>query len=337
MSKSIELIVLLSLFVFTAAATPSHELGALQVLWSSWKAVHSKIYTVAEEITRFAIFIQNYKKIVDYNRQNKDIKLSLNKFGDLTAEEFQVLHTGGYAYNLKTTKKKTLGSFTSQIDFNILNVPESIDWREKGAVTSVKNQQKCGSCWAFSTIGALESLYFINNGKLLSFSEQQIVDCDIQNDGCDGGLPETAFEYTAHAGLEVEEDYPYNAKVGVCNFEASKAIKVNSRSKSITPQSVGALKAALIVQPVSIAIQADQKVFQFYRSGVIKANCGDDLNHAVLVVGYTTIDGEEAFIIKNSWGTEWGIGGYVYISTDGKANYGNGVCGILGDPVVPLA
>jgi len=338
MQKSILLVTFLAFLAISATATTPHfELGALQVLWSSWKAVHRKSYTLAEEILKFATFLENYKKIVEYNRQNKDIKLSLNKFGDMTEEEFKSLHTGGYVRSSKLIQNKRQGAFRPQVDFELLSLPENVDWREKGAVTDVKNQQHCGSCWAFSTTGALESLYFIQSGKLLSFSEQQIVDCDSQNEGCNGGFPETALEYTAQAGIEVEEDYPYTAKDGTCNHDESKAIKVNSGTRVITPQSVGALKAALVVQPVSIAIQADQRVFQFYKSGVIKENCGDELNHAVLAVGYTTVDGEEAFIVKNSWGTEWGSKGYVYISTNGKANYGNGVCGVLGDPVVPTA
>ena len=338
MTKSILLITLLALTISAAtAAAPHLELGTFQVLWSSWKSVYGKVYSIAEEISRFKIFLQNYKKIVEHNRKNKEVKLSLNKFGDMTTEEFQALHIGGYVHSSKVAQDNFLGAFRSQVDFGVLNVPESVDWREKGAVTPVKNQQKCGSCWAFSAVGALESLYYIKNGKLLSFSEQQIVGCDTQNAGCNGGLPETAFEYTAQAGLQSEEDYPYTATDRECKYDASKAIKVNSDVKRITPQSARALKAALVVQPVAIAIEADQQVFQFYSSGVIKANCGDDLNHAVLAVGYTTIDGEEAFIVKNSWGTEWGAKGYVYISTDGRANYGNGVCGILGDPVVPIA
>jgi len=338
--KTSILLVILSVFAITGTmATTSHyDMGELHSLWSAWKSVHSRAYGGAEESARLAIFIENYKKIINFNRQNSHMKMAINKFADMTADEWKVLHTGGYAHDPRRVQEKQLKlSNTERIDFGILSLPESVDWRSKGAVTPVKNQQHCGSCWAFSTTGALEGLYFINNNKLVTFSEQQIVDCDREDSGCNGGLPEQAFKYTAEAGLETEQDYPYTAQDGKCHYDESKAIKINTGSKSITPQSVDALKAALAVQPVAIGIEADEEAFQFYSHGVLKSGCGDNLDHAVLAVGYTKIGNDEAFIVKNSWGPEWGNNGYVYISTDSKANSGNGVCGILGDPTVPTA
>ena len=337
MRKTSLLLVILSLFAINAMASSfRHDLQELHSLWSAWKSVHSKAYHSNEEAARLAIFIQNYRKIVEFNRQNEGVKLAINKFADMTGEEWKAHHTGGYTASPKRAQEKLL-KFSEPVDFGLLSLPESVDWREKGAVTPVKNQQQCGSCWAFSSTGALESLYFINSGKLLTFSEQQLVDCDPQDEGCNGGLPEQAFEYTAEAGIETEQDYPYTAKDGKCHYDQSKAIKVNTGRKSVTPQNANALKAALTVQPVTIGIEADQQAFQFYSSGVIKSGCGDNLDHAVLAVGYTKVGNDEAFIVKNSWGPSWGSNGYVYISTDNKANNGNGVCGILGDPVVPTA
>lgn len=333
MSKKLFLIS--SLLAASSLASP-HLQDEIRPLWISWKTFHDKLYTIAEEAARFAIFIENYKKIVSFNAENNGVKLALNKFGDMTSEEFKAMHTGGYKHSPKHEGFLS----ASHVDYGVLSLPDSVDWRQKGAITNVKNQGSCGSCWAFSTTGALEALHFINTGKLVSFSEQQIVDCDIysEDEGCNGGLPVLAFEYTADKGIEAEADYPYTARDGKCKYDASKAIKVNSGSQSVPAKNVDAFKAALVTQPIAIGIQADQAIFQFYKSGVIKGlKCGDDLDHAVLAVGYDTIDGEEAFIVKNSWGTSWGDNGYVYISTNSKVNSGNGVCGILADPVVPTA
>jgi len=218
------------------------------------------------------------------------------------------------------------------------NLPDKVDWREKGAVTGVKNQGACGSCWAFSAIGALEGLYFIDHNELLSFSEQNFVDCvGGTSQGCNGGWMSDAFDYTASHGVETEADYPYHARTQKCTFESSKAHKVNTRYANVTIQNADAMKTALVANPVSVAIQANQLVFQFYKTGVIKSLCGDKLDHGVLAVGYDTINGNEAFIVKNSWGAGWGQKGYVYISTDGSANHGNGVCGILADACYPTS
>ena len=240
------------------------------------------------------------------------ISLALNKFGDLTSTEFKALYTGGYVRDescavIEQKQPQNLrGSFANidELEYELLDLPQSVDWRQEGAVTAVKNQGNCGSCWSFSTTGALEGLYFITHGNLLAFSEQQLVDCDSKDSGCNGGLPEDAFEYTANKGIETEQDYPYTTADGTCKYDASKAIKVNSGHKAVTPQSANALKAALAVQPVSIGIEADEDVFQFYSTGVISKNCGDTLDHAVLAVGYTTVGAEGAFIVKNSWGAD---------------------------------
>jgi C1A family cysteine protease len=305
------------------------NLEELRGLWSSWKVYYGKSYGVAEEGARFAIFVENYKKIVAFNAENDKVKQAINKFSDITAEEFSTLHAGCYNNGGKNIV------VPAENEYTVYNNPTSVDWRTQGAVTPVKNQGQCGSCWSFSTTGSLEGLYFINKGKLLSFSEQQIVDCDTNDNGCEGGLPYQAMEYTADAGLEAEDTYPYTAADGDCAYKKLKATKTNSDYQLIQTQSADALKAAIVKQPVSIGIEADQSVFQSYSSGVIQKKCGDQLDHAVLAVGYTTVNGVEAYIVKNSWGSDWGQEGYVYISTDPTQNGGNGVCGILGQPSVP--
>jgi len=254
----------------------------------------------------------------------------MNKFGDLTAEEFKAKHTGLKHKNV--SHKKSNHTTVRKVK----DLPASFDWRPKGAVTPIKDQGACGSCWAFSAIASLEGLYFQNNQKLLSFSEQLLVDCvTAGSEGCNGGWETDGMDYAAKNGVELETDYPYKARDQKCAYNSSKSIRVNGGFGKVEAKNATALKSSVVTQPTSVAIQADQLVFQFYKTGVIKALCGDYLNHAVLAVGYDTFSGSEAFIVKNSWGTSWGNNGYVYISTDSKANKGNGVCGILGDPSFP--
>jgi KDEL-tailed cysteine endopeptidase len=298
----------------------------LKSLWSSWKIYHGKAYGLAEETARFAIFVENYKRVIKFNAENENTKLAMNKFADLTGEEFKNIHAGCF----KDDGKRFVDN-----NYQVKSLPASVDWRTKGAVTPIKNQGQCGSCWSFSTTGALEGFHFISTGTLLSFSEQQIVDCDTQDDGCDGGLPYQAMEYTATAGLETESEYPYTAEDGTCTVDKSETTTTNSGHTMIATKNTNAVLTATVAQPVSVAIEADQDVFQLYSSGVISKGCGDSLDHAVLVVGYNTFSSEQAFIVKNSWGTDWGQAGYVYISTSETPNGGAGVCGILSQPVVP--
>merc|ERR1712083_397088 len=181
-----------------------------------------------------------------------------------------------------------------------------VDWREKNAVTKVKNQGQCGSCWAFSATGSLEGADAIADGKLLSYSEQQLVDCDRgENKGCGGGDMGLALAYSAKSPLETESDYPYKGRklFGKCEYEKSKGVSHNAGSKNVTPKDVAALTAAIDKGPVSVAIEADKMVFQLYTGGILNSNrCGHNLDHGVLAVGYAS----DYFIVKNSWGATWG-------------------------------
>jgi C1A family cysteine protease len=300
----------------------------MKFLWHSWKQIHNKVYAESQEIQKFTTFVENYFMIVAHNAKNSGHKLGLNQFADLTDEEFKAEHALGL---IRKNRKENNGF---HVDYSILDLPESVDWRTKGAVTPVKNQGKCGSCWAFSSVGALEGHNFIKTGKLLSFAEQQLVDCDKIDGGCNGGMMEDAIDYAGKNGIMVEDDYPYTAQDGQCKFDAKKAHKVNKGHKNLDVSPAG-LKAGIAVQPVAVSVRADQAAFRFYKSGVVKANCGADLNHGVLGVGYGVFDGEEAVIIKNSWGETWGNKGFVYVSLDKDANDGQGVCGILAENTVP--
>jgi len=214
--------------------------------------------------------------------------------------------------------------------------PASVDWRTSGAVTPVKDQGQCGSCWAFSATGSIEGAYAIANKKLVSFSEQQLVDCstDQGNMGCNGGLMDYAFTYAESAKLETESDYPYTAMDGDCDYQATKGKLELKGFQDVTPNSPAQLEAAVALGPVSVAIEADTSVFQSYTSGIISsAECGTNLDHGVLVVGYGT-EGKKAYwILKNSWGAQWGEDGYFRILKTNKSD--EGICGLQMQPSYP--
>jgi hypothetical protein len=317
------------LAVFAVASATRSE--AVSALWGSWKNTHKKHYTASEEAHRFKIFQSNIVKIAKMNAKNSGVKFGINKFADLTASEFKSKYVNGGFVKTDIPAEKTIRFPTTGA------LPDSVDWRNKGAVTPVKDQGQCGSCWTFSTTGVLEGFYFVKNGELISFSEQQIVDCaSSAGQGCNGGWPYLAVEYAGQQGLEKESDYPYTARDGTCKFTASKAIKINTGYQFVTPKSSDQLKNALVNAPVSVCIEADQDTFQFYKSGVISTGCGANIDHAVLAVGYQKVGALEAFIVKNSWGTSWGSSGYVYISTIQQLNGGQGACGILYQPVIAV-
>jgi C1A family cysteine protease len=315
------------LFVATLAVTVDET--ELKGLWSAWKSIHNKPYGSGEDEARYAIFRENHKKILKFNAENSGVKLGLNKFADLTSTEFKQKH----ASCRHQTDNEVIAKNTMPFDRNaVKDLPDKVDWRAKGAVTQVKDQGQCGSCWAFSATGVLEGYYYLKYGKLLSFSEQQIVSCDLgQNEGCNGGYPELAVEYAAKSGLDLEKDYPYKAADAKCKFSAWTAVKINTGYQFVTANSTEALMTAIVASPVSVSIEADEDVFQLYTSGIIQS-CGANIDHAVLAVGYT----KDYFIVKNSWGTDWGNGGYVQIGTDNKPNKGQGVCGILSGPVIAI-
>jgi len=295
--------------------------------FTAWVEQHGKGYQEGSEEfeTRFKNWLYNLVYIMDYNDQHSSHWLFLNKMADMHPEEYKTLR------GTRLSKNRTRLSEVDDPDDDMESVemPVSVDWRDFGVVTEVKDQGGCGSCWAFSAVGAIESINAIYTGELFSLSEQELVDCDTLDLGCDGGTMDDAFEFAMQHGLTLESVYPYKGWDDRCNSRKEKLYYGTIDGYKDVKQTEHALKKAVAQQPVSVAIDASSWAFQFYAGGIYDEPCGATLDHGVLVVGYhaNTRHSEGYWIIKNSWGTDWGDEGYIKfrMGMDG----GIGECGIV--------
>jgi C1A family cysteine protease len=273
------------------------------------------------------VFETNFNLIKAHMDTGSDVKLALNSFADLSRQEFKARYLSLDQRSLNANRTKNV------VYKNTTNLSDAVDWRNKGAVTGVKDQKQCGSCWAFSATGAIEGVAAVKQGSLKSVSEQQLVDCSGSegNEGCNGGLMDYAFAYVQKNGIQSEDSYTYTARDGSCKFDKSKVVTTITGFSDVEANSEKQLAAAVNDHPVAVAIEADSLVFQFYSSGVIdSSSCGTDLDHGVLAVGYDsapTTEKKAYWIVKNSWGSGWGDKGYVKIAQSVDKS-GPGICGI---------
>ncbi|KAI8475334.1 MAG: cysteine endopeptidase [Monoraphidium minutum] len=329
--------------------------------FDAWASKHRKPYLMSNDLkeseARFAAWRDNLEFALQYNAKGHSHWVGLNALADLTHDEYK------QRYGLGAARYERVGSSAKIPGFKhgglaLSELPAAVDWREKGAVAEVKNQMSCGSCWAFSSTGSIEGVNKIETGELVSLSEQFLVDCDKgQDSGCQGGLMDYAFEFVKkHGGIELEDDYPYTGEDGECREKKGRAMRVVTIDgyQDVPELDEVALKKAASQQPISVAIEADQRAFQLYSGGVFDdKECGKELDHGVLVVGYGVAGPSEQlsedggpddgsaellksrayWIVKNSWGAGWGDSGYIKIRMGrGKA----GLCGIASQPSFPL-
>ncbi|XP_004487576.1 senescence-specific cysteine protease SAG39-like [Cicer arietinum] len=307
--------------------TEKHEL---------WMKEHGKFYKdVAEKQKRFEIFKENVEFIESF--YDSAFNLSINQFADQTNEEFKASLNGN---------KKQLGvGIATENEFryeNVTDVPATMDWRQRGAVTPIKDQHKwgpCGSCWAFTAVAATEGIHKIKTGKLVSLSEQELIDCVKGNSyGCNGGYTEDAYEFIAkNGGITSESKYPYKGVEKKCNMKkgAYSVAKIKGYEK-VPKNNENAILKAVANQPIIVYIEATQRAFQFYSSGIFTGKCGTDFDHAVTIIGYgISDDGVKYWLVKNSWGTKWGEKGYIKMKRDIHSK--KGLCGLALNPTYPLA
>jgi len=288
-----------------------------------------KSYQEHEYNYRLDNFIDNAKHAWEFNMNNNaSYTLGITPYSDMSHDEFSsYMNFNGFM--------KSRGCDDMNYD-SMMSLPESMDWRDYGAVTSVKDQGQCGSCWSFSSTGAIEGVNAISGSGLVDLSEQQLVDCAggiYRNHGCNGGLMDFAFNYVMDNGQCLYEDYPYTATKGDCE-ECSSYLYLKG-CMDVPASNELALKEAVSQQPVSVAIEADTRVFQLYDGGILTSDaCGTNLDHGVLTVGYGEEDGVKYWIVKNSWGQAWGESGYIRIGRS-ESESSDGVCGIAMQPSFP--
>ncbi|KAL6527201.1 Cysteine protease xcp2 [Orobanche gracilis] len=293
-------------------------------LFESWLDKHGKKYKSFEEkLHRFEIFKDNLKHIDERNKKvDSSYWLGLNEFADLSHEEFKKMYLG------LNVPKRNIHESPQEFKYrDFENLPKAVDWRKKGAVTPVKNQGSCGSCWAFSAVAAVEGINQIVTGNLTVLSEQELINCDTEYNGCSGGLMDYAFQYIiSNDGIQREDDYPYSMEEGTCEQNRGESEVVRIDGYHDVPADERSLLKALANQPVSVAIEASGRDFQFYSKGVFDGECGTELDHGVAAVGYGSDKNSDYITLKNSWGPKWGEKGYIRM----KKNTGEsqGKCGI---------
>jgi len=311
--------------------------------WVMWKNKFEKVYeTFEEEVERMETWLANMARIEEHNFEyalgHKTYSMAMNHYGDLKPAEFTKVYNGFLNSKKGLHVGETYSAHLGDALDEDLDHGKGIDWRKEGAVSDVKDQGQCGSCWAFSSTGALEGHMKIKFGALPDLSEQNLVDCSKPegNQGCNGGLMAAAFQYVKDQdGIDDEESYPYEAvDFEPCRYTKSHRAADDKGFRQVPEGDEHGLKHALAREgPVSVAIDASNPSFQFYKEGVYyEPDCSpENLDHGVLAVGFGVEKGEKYFLVKNSWSTQWGDAGYIKMARD-KDNH----CGIASYAVFPI-
>jgi len=312
------LAIILCLAVATTVAAVSQETINQFI---EFQHTYNRFYPTPEEFNyRLNVFSTNLKLAANLQSKSNFTTYGITKFMDLSTAEFKstILMKPGYAHSS--------GQFYERVNYNT-TAPSSFDWRSRaGVLTPVYNQGQCGSCWAFSATENVESQWALKGHGLHSLSMQQIVSCDKQDGGCNGGNIEQAFNYVKANGLEEYSKYPYVAKNAPCTYDSRSVIAhINGYTTVTTTKNEAEMVNSLVANgPLSVAVDASQ--WQFYKNGVLMAsNCGHSIDHAVLATGYDTAANPPYWTIRNSWGADWGLSGYIHIQ------YGKDTCAVAQD------
>jgi len=306
------LLIVLSLAVCTSAVFISER--EYRSEFTKFMTQFNKQYTADELFARYDNFKLRYERVQTHNADTTQTsQLGIHSYSDLSQDEMKAKLNG---YKASDSPKHFAPKATRS---QLVNLPMSVDWRTKGAVTDIKDQGQCGSCWAFSATGSMEGAFFLAHSELYSLSEQQLMDCSVKegDESCNGGLMDYAFQFVIdNKGICLEADYPYLAKDEACKKGCKNYVTITNYTDVVSGDEAS-MPAFAAMQPISIAIEADQPIFQDYRSGVLNgSSCGTNLDHGVLIVGYDHDNktGLDYWIVKNSWGKSWGMEGYVWLS-----------------------
>lgn len=311
-------LLLATAFMGAVAALPTEV--EMQAQFVSFMKDHNKTYVSADMFMRYNNFKNTLAVIEKHNSEDHTWRMGVTQFADLTPEEFKKDYASGLPKELveQARKKAMSGNWT---DDNSPSLPPGspladLDWVSRGAVNPVRNQASCGSCWAFAAVSAVESAYQIKKGTLLSMSEQNLVDCDKTDYGCNGGLPINAFNWIkSNGGVATRAAYPYLAKDSTCYTGRTKYSFSSGSAVETAMGNEASLLTSVNVGPVAVGIQSDPYIMN-YVSGVYSGACGRDLDHAVVVVGYGTSGTQNYWKVRNSWGSSWGEGGYFRLIRD---------------------
>lgn len=289
--------------------------------FASWVERMGKAYKddVEEFEKRFDIWLSNLEYILDYNSKVDSHWLALNSMADKSEEEYRKL-----LGTRVPEERKQLNENPYHKEVGLVRVPQAVDWRKRGIVSPVKDQRSCGGCWAFSATGSIEGANALYTGELVVLSEQELIDCELTDDGCEGGWMDDAFEFVVQHGLDTENDYMFVGHDESCDLDKERREIVTIDSYKDVKQGEDNLLPVAAVQPISVAIDAASASFMLYSGGIYDAPCGTDLDHGVLLVGYDLTD--QYWIIKNSWGESWGEDGYIRFKMG--LNNGTGQCGV---------